>query len=38
MTDSFGDITLFDESGNRVAIRRMWQEQTAVLVFVRHLG
>lgn len=38
MKDSFESITLFSESGERVVMGRLWERQTAVLVFVRHLG
>lgn len=38
MADSLGSITLFNESGDRVELGRLWERQTAVLVFVRHLG
>lgn len=38
MKDSFESITLFSESGEQVVMGRLWERQTAVLVFVRHLG
>lgn len=38
MNDGFESITLFSESGERVVMGRLWERQTAVLVFVRHLG
>jgi len=38
MMNDFADLTLLNESGESIEMRRLWTRQTAVLVFVRHFG
>ena len=36
--DSLNDISVLDDKGKPVALNTLWQDQTTVLVFVRHFG
>ena len=36
--DEFGAIEVYDESGQSVILSSLWQENPALLVFVRHFG
>lgn len=38
LSDAARDATLLDLDGNEVAMRALWEEKTAVLVFLRHFG
>jgi len=37
-TDQLGSITLFDEEAKELKMNSLWQEKTAVLIFIRHFG
>ena len=36
--DALADITALDLQGDAVRLGDLWQDRTAVLVFVRHFG
>ncbi len=38
MLQQLGQQTVLDENGNAVRLSSLWEEQRAVLVFVRHFG
>jgi len=38
ITEELGSLSLFDEYGKNVTMSTMWEQQPAVLVFVRHFG
>ena len=35
---ALGELPVLDRSGAEVPLSSLWQDQTAVLVFVRHFG
>lgn len=36
--EEFGSLNVYNESEETVKLSTLWQEKTAVLVFVRHFG
>jgi len=36
--EQFGSLSAYDESEQSVMFSTLWQENTSVLVFVRHFG
>jgi hypothetical protein len=36
--EQFGSIIVYDDSEEAVRLSTLWQQETAVLVFVRHFG
>lgn len=35
---TFGALTVYDESGQSLMLSSLWQQNPALLVFVRHFG
>jgi len=36
--EQLGQISLYDEYSNATKLAELWQEKTAVIVFIRHFG
>lgn len=36
--EKFGSLNVYDDNDEAVRLSSLWQEKTAVLVFVRHFG
>jgi len=36
--EQLGQLSVYDEQGQKSALLNLWTTQTAVLVFVRHFG
>jgi hypothetical protein len=35
---SFGALVVIDEQSHRVELQSLWQQHSAVIVFIRHFG